>query len=173
MFLLRGEELAALTAAVGVHELGHLLALRLFGVHIEEISFAATGPVLYCALPESGVMGIFSSLSGPFAGALFWLLFRHFWTLSAEMSFLLTAVNLLPVLPLDGGRALSAVLGQYPRKARLLRGVRFVVLALLVLFGLFCLSAGWGCAPLLFALWLLLAPSLSCKTDLNDVKYSY
>ena len=173
VFLLRPEELAALAVAVIAHELGHLLALLLFGVRLEEVSFAATGPVLYCAFPDSGAAGALAALSGPIAGALFFLAFRGCWALAAEMSFVLTAVNLLPVLPLDGGRALSAVLRHSPARASLMRSVRFAVLAALALFGTACLAAGWGCAPLLLALWLLVVPSRSCKSALNDVKYSY
>jgi Zn-dependent protease len=93
--------------------------------------------------------------------------------LAAEMSFVLTVVNLLPVLPLDGGRALACVLRRFRGGARMMAVVRRAVLLLLLVCGIYCAAAGWGFAPLLLAFWLGVVPSYSCKKALNDVKYSY
>lgn len=114
-----------------------------------------------------------AALSGPLAGAVFCVLLWTRWTLAAEMSLVLTAVNLLPVLPLDGGRALACALHRCRRGTDLMGTVRLAVLMLLLACGVCCAAAGWGFAPLLFVFWLLLTPSRSCKTKLNDVQYSY
>lgn len=173
VFLLRFEDLAALAAAVGVHELGHVLVLTLVGAELHGVSFEATGPVLHCALPERSLSGVLAALAGPAAGIGFWVLLRADWTLAAEMSLVLAAVNLLPVLPLDGGCALAYVVRQYRGGDRLMRAVRILVLLLLTVLGIYCAAARWGFAPLLLAFWLLVVPSRTCKTALNDVKYSY
>ena len=170
VFLLQPAETGALAAAVGVHELGHLLALLLLGVRLDGIALTATGPVLCCMMPEQGAEGALATVSGPAFGALFWLSFRRLWPLAAEMSSVLTVVNLLPVLPLDGGRLLKAFTASH---VGILRAVRFVVLVLLFSTGFICLYLGYGLAPLLFALWLLVLPneaSHSCKKLRNAVK---
>ena len=73
------------------------------------------------------------------------------------MSLVLALVNLLPVLPLDGGRAMEAVAYQRPG---VLCAVHKLTLGALTLCGAWCLLAGWGWAPLLFAFWLITAPKL-------------
>ena len=170
-FLLDGTEMLALFCAVTAHELGHVLALRLLSCRVDAVSLTATGPVLHCASPQLGWRGMLCALSGPAGGALLWLGLRGLFPLAVEMSFVLTAVNLLPVLPLDGGRALYAVVMPFPHGARIVRCVRVVAAAGLFAVGVLCAVRGWGLAPLLFAVWLLLVPGDSCKTARDVVKY--
>jgi Zn-dependent protease len=74
------------------------------------------------------------------------------------MSAVLTAVNLLPLLPLDGGRAMHAVFSDCAHAEMLMKRIRFCFLALLLLCGGYGTAAGWGPALLLFALWLAIVP---------------
>ena len=159
VFLLNGDELAALGAAVAVHEAGHLLALCGSGASVKTISLQATGPVLHCTALPSGAAAVFAALSGPAAGLAFWKLAVFRWTLAAEMSLVLSIVNLLPVLPLDGGRALLALVGSLPFGNTLARILRLSVIAALAAVGAVCFERGYGAAPLLLAVWLLAAPS--------------
>ena len=168
MFLLDAEALSALLAAALAHELGHVCALAASGMRIRGVSLAATGPVIRCDVPRTGFSAAAVSLAGPAFGALAWLALRRCFPLVAEMSAVLTAVNLLPVLPLDGGRALAAV----PGSGRVLAAVRIAVLAALSAFGVRCAVCGFGAAPLLLAIWLILLPE-TCKNAPDDVQYSY
>ena len=173
VFLLDGAALSALFAACAAHELGHVLALWLLGARLEGVSVAATGPILYCGAPKQRLDAAITALAGPFFGALFFLAFSKRWTLAAEMSAVLTAVNLLPVLPLDGGRALFALLSAESFARTLMRAVRIGTIAVLYLIGAYCAFKGKGPALLLFALWLTAVPDDTCKTVQDDVKYSY
>ena len=164
VFLLNGDELAALGAAVAVHEAGHLLALCSSGARLKTFSLQATGPVLHCTALPSGAAAVFAALSGPAAGLAFWKLAVFRWTLAAETSLVLSLVNLLPVLPMDGGRALLALVGSLPFGDTLMRVLRLSMIAALAAIGAVCVARGYGAAPLLLAVWLLAAPS--CLTGL-------
>ena len=101
-FLLPLRWCARLALAVTVHELGHVAALVLCGAEIY-------GLALRCEPPECAVRTIAAAISGPAAGVgLFCILRGLGYPEGADLSLLYTCVNLLPVLPLDGGRALQA-----------------------------------------------------------------
>lgn len=104
--------------AAGVHELGHILALRIFGAGIDRFGLVAAGAEIGFAKRLSYPGEIAAALSGPLAGALLaglalWAGRRlgcdAFFELAA-VSALYTAVNLVPVSIADGGRALDAAL---------------------------------------------------------------
>ena len=157
-FLLRPGELAALACAVFAHEFGHLCALWLMGQCITGLTIAATGPVIRCHGFLTRRREIAAALSGPLFGAILSLALYTRWPLASEMSAVLTAVNLLPLLPLDGGRALHAVFSDCAHAEMLMKRIRFCFLALLLLCGGYGTAAGWGPALLLFALWLAIVP---------------
>lgn len=101
------EWVGAIAAAAIIHELGHLAALwwagervraleiGMFGLKIETGELS-TGKTLVCAL------------AGPLAGAAVCLGWR-LWPRTALAAFVQTVFNLIPLRPLDGGRALGAL----------------------------------------------------------------
>lgn len=108
-FLLPLRWCARLALAVAVHELGHVAALVLCGTEIYGLRMEACGLALRCAPPEGAVRTVAAALAGPAAGAgLFCILRGLGCPEGADLSLLYSCVNLLPVLPLDGGRALQA-----------------------------------------------------------------
>ena len=108
-FLLPLRWCARLALAVTVHELGHVAALVLCGTEIYGLRMEGCGLALRCAPPEDAVRTVAAALAGPAAGAgLFCILRGLGYPEGADLSLLYTCVNLLPVLPLDGGRALQA-----------------------------------------------------------------
>lgn len=94
--------LAALIAAI-FHELGHYLAVRIFGGKVKDIQAGPTGLRMYAAsmtLPKQ----IFCSLMGPiFSFTL--LLFLHTFPRLALCGLFQGLYNLLPMHNLDGGHA--------------------------------------------------------------------
>lgn len=104
---------SALVPVVAVHELGHWIPLRLCRLQIRSVRFGICGLCIdYCGRLE-GRQALFCIGGGPAAGLLYALaccaLSGAFWRMSGALSFVLSVFNLLPVLPLDGGRLVAAV----------------------------------------------------------------
>ncbi len=107
------------------HELGHLLAMKLFGYRDLQVLFMPFGAA---ALGKekantSVLKKVIIYLAGPLPGillamslALFPSLFVHQWIVSlAIMLIVINYLNLLPFMPLDGGQIINQVLfGRYP-----------------------------------------------------------
>jgi Zn-dependent protease len=102
-----------------VHEMGHVIALRREGVQASAPLFIPfLGALVWAkslggnALAEARV-----GLAGPVLGTIgaaaclpvAWLTGADMWTALAFTGFLLNLFNLLPVTPLDGGRAMAAL----------------------------------------------------------------
>lgn len=101
------------TAALA-HELGHLIAMLLVGADVRAVRLTASGPVIDFSgdITPRQELGIVAA--GPVAGIVFavlCLLFGSPYFQYAGLIAMLAGVfNLLPVLPLDGGRLALALL---------------------------------------------------------------
>ena len=136
------------------------------------------GLALRCAPPEGAVRTIAAALAGPAAGVgLFCILRGLGYPEGADLSLLYTCVNLLPVLPLDGGRALHAAvtaLAGERAAERQLDALGLVLPVALMGFGVVLFARGMGLALGMFGAWLaLLQPGMTCQGGKHDVKYSY
>ena len=112
----------AILAALAAHEFGHIAAGRIVGEPMTGFELTPFGGILHCESGKSslkGVRGIVTAASGPAANYLFLRILylepvKHLidWPMTkalttANVSMLL--LNLLPVLPLDGGRIILSV----------------------------------------------------------------
>lgn len=177
-FLLPLRWCVRLALAVVVHELGHVAALVLCGAEIYGLRMEGCGLALRCAPPEGAVRTIAAALAGPAAGAgLFCILRGLGYPEGADLSLLYACANLLPVLPLDGGRALYAALAALAGERaaeRTLEVLGLVLPVTLMVLGLALFARGFGLAPGVFGAWLaLLQPGMTCQCAQHDVKYSY
>ena len=151
----QGEAVCAACGAFLLHEIGHLCAARLFGLRPSEAELTPFGAVMTLEGMESAgcAAAFLVALGGPLFSLLGFLLcplLLRFTGLSfflvaafARYQWMLFLVNLLPALPLDGGRMLLAVLKRFlPEQAvrRSLTGLAF------------CLGGGLALLSLVFAL---------------------
>jgi Zn-dependent protease len=102
-----------------VHELGHVIQLRREGVEASAPMFIPfLGAVISAkSLGDDAAAEARVGLAGPILGSAatliplgIWLATgNEFWQALAYVGFFLNLINLLPVLPLDGGRAMAAM----------------------------------------------------------------
>ena len=106
---------SAAVPAVCAHELGHIAALRLCHHPLRRVSVGLFGLEIDYVGHLDGARAALCIGAGPFAGLLYAVLAcslgTGFWRVSGAASFVLTAFNLLPILPLDGGRLTEAAVG--------------------------------------------------------------
>lgn len=95
-----------------VHEMGHLSALALCGVRVERVRLRGLGAVIETG-PCANRDGALCALAGPAVNLIAFFALRRRCPGAALLSLALALCNLLPVYPLDGGRALRAICGQY------------------------------------------------------------
>ena len=149
--------LAALTAA-GFHELCHWAALRLCGVKDCRLHIGSTGAIMEAA-PLSCGKELLCALAGPM-GSLSLLLLARWLPRIAVCAAFHALYNLLPLYPLDGGRALRCGIRMLlPPKAAAVActATEKLCLAAICLVALYAsFSLHLGLLPLILALLLLL-----------------
>ena len=148
-----------------VHELGHMLALKLCDVPLGQMNIGITG-----ARIKMGFLGygkeFLCAAAGPLVGAAFSVLVLRSMPKTAVVGFVLSAVNLLPVYPLDGGRMLRAFLCICMKEetalctARVVSGVTCCVLMI---------GACWAACCWQMGLWPVFASLvLLCRVGSRD-----
>lgn len=150
--------------SAALHELGHAAAARALGLHLKRLTLSAAGAELELREQETSFRQDFLlCLSGPvanLAAAAICAVLRRF-PLFLGANLLLGCFNLLPVLPLDGGNALFALLSwatDVDRAFQVLCIVSLGAVFVLTAFGLAILTVPDGKPWLaLLGIWLLWA----------------
>ncbi len=160
--------LAAVLLAAAVHEAGHAAAIFILGGRVRQLRFDSSGLCMYGAGAYSAAGEVLVLLAGPAAGlALAYICAfpgraasNGLLLNTAGVSLALTAYNMLPALPLDGGRALLCVLSSlFGRKAAesVMYFTSVAAGIALACAGLALGSSQLGMAFLVSAVWLLIA----------------
>ncbi len=115
LYVLDSENLLLVSLlAAFLHELGHITAMVFLKVPIAEFRLSAFGACITAENPSaiSYCKEFFIALSGPLVGFLVSVISAkcHAFVFSG-VNFSLSIVNMIPVPPLDGGRALRSVIG--------------------------------------------------------------
>lgn len=125
--------------SVLVHELGHALTARKFGAYSEIVLQAFGGYAAYSGVRLTRPQSFAVTAAGPaiqiLLGLAVYLMLPHLPKISPdaayfiktliEISIFWALLNLLPILPLDGGRMLDAILG--PQRIKITLWVTIVV----------------------------------------------
>ena len=160
--------LLACCIAALFHELCHLLALKLLGGKWQHIAIFASG----ARIPISDIgrgRELICTLAGPLGGLLLSALYPVL-PILAFCALVQSLYNLLPIYPLDGGRALRCAADMLlpPLYAQwLCESVAWCCIGAIAATAFYAtVFAGWGVWPLA-AVFILLAPrftgKISCK----------
>jgi Zn-dependent protease len=136
--------MAVVFVSILIHELGHAAAALTFGSPARIRLYSFGGLTFHQALPR--LQSILVSLAGPFAGfvlgAAVILASRHWPTDDEKLQWVIAQtewvsigwgiMNLLPILPLDGGHVLRGVLGETRLRLTLMISVATGVLVALL-----------------------------------------
>ena len=159
-------------AGILIHESGHLLAMTWMRCNIEQLELRMSGLNLkYGDSHLSYGKDAFIALAGPLANLLtaaILILYSHIdpaakWDLMIGVQVLLAGFNLLPALPMDGGRVLQAFISWrwgMERGEYVLQATTAVVSAILLGVGIYACKAPWHNPTLLITACLLLVSLL-------------
>lgn len=147
--------------ACAVHELGHIAAAAALGGRIEGLSLTVVGAELRIGYEVPLTYGRDSlvALAGP-ATNLLWggLALALHWELAAALTLAVGAFNLLPIMPLDGGRVVYGLLAgrlDIDWAERLMTALSGCLVGLLIGVGAVAAVQFANVTLLLTALWLL------------------
>lgn len=163
-----------LVLAIALHEIAHALVARASGAQVDHIALTLWGGhTTYRARRVGTIASILISLAGPatnllIAGAATLLqetaapggVLHLFWSLTATLNLTLAIFNLLPGLPMDGGRALESLLQAILRSPRtgtvVTAWIGRAIAVAVVAVPLLRVARGGGSASMLLLVWAVI-----------------
>lgn len=157
------ELLSMITGIILIHELGHAIAMKIFHYHDVSILFipllggAATGEKLEPSQKEECIVLLSGPLPGIILGTLLWIFPIEFeWMNTNKLAIYLVVINvfnLLPILPLDGGRLLKNL--YFEKNDTITRIFLFLSLGALVYYSIYTASYTLLILPFFLVLQLI------------------
>ena len=143
--------------AAVIHELFHIYTVYAFGYRIRSVRIGAAGAIIETNMESDWKNGI-CSLAGPIGGLCLFGLLR--WAPRLALCGLIQSIyNLIPVMPLDGARALRCLLGVLFNNdiaQRVIHFVELLIMAVLFFFSWYLfLRLRFGVFPVIAVLILL------------------
>lgn len=158
--------------AATAHETGHMAVCWLSGGKIHSFRVSASGAEIVAEFSSFGGE-MFSILAGPLVNLLLMVIFLQTRFQFALVNLFLAAYNLLPILPLDGGRILYLLLSRrWPLVAdKIMRTLTFVLTAGIVGWSVTATCVWhYGLWPCLFAAALLLKTGATMASEKSLAK---
>ena len=165
--------IVAVFASVIAHELGHALVARSAGLPIIDISLYPFGGMARMLVPpRTAAEEIRMAIAGPVVsvalGVFFlllgWLSDQTAFLVLTEINMMLGVFNLIPALPMDGGRVLRALLarkmGYYRATSIAARVARYLALVLAVIGAFYSL---WLLLLAFFVMFMAFAEEVSAR----------
>lgn len=147
----------AVVMAALFHELCHIFAVYCVGEGVRSIKVTQKGAVIETT-PMKPFQELICILSGP-VGSLSLFLLHHIFPRLTVCGIIQGVFNLLPIYPLDGGRALACILGMHfsvQTTQKICDAVKYMFMIILLLAGLWAAyPIGLGFIPLLMSLYLV------------------
>ncbi len=137
VLLLPLQWVGAVIVAATVHELCHVFAIYLLGGSIQSITIGGKGIVMKTQ-PMSGIREIVCAMAGP-VGSLCLLLFVRWLPRTAVCGLVHGLYNLIPLLPMDGGRVLRGMLFGLLKPPKAEKLFRWIQRGITLLLGICCL----------------------------------
>ncbi len=170
-YVLGGVASLLLTVSILFHELGHAVVAQRLNLTIERIHlFLFGGMAELKHRPSTSSHEAMVALAGPLASCLlgvialaasqvtpiYWTNTRLMLDFVAQMNLLLALFNLIPIFPLDGGRALRALLwkftGRYTLASHRMHQISYVLIVMVLMVALLDVSVFKSSYTLLFFL---------------------
>ena len=178
----------ALFLSVVLHELGHALMAKRFGIATKDITLLPIGGVAHLErIPEDPKEEFFVSIAGPavnflIAGIVFIgllltgffsqqtltlsLLNENLWLRFLTTNLTLGLFNLIPAFPMDGGRVLRSLLSNAMPRVKATRAAAVTGYAFALIFGI----AGFFFNPWLILIALFIGSGANAEVNLETLK---
>lgn len=154
ILLLPVQWLAAILLSSIFHELCHLAAVKFTGVSVCKLRLGADGAYLETEA-MTPFQGVVCALAGPL-GALLLLLFARWMPRTALCAAIQSCYHLLPIHPLDGGRALQSLTAYFGWNRTVYSVIEAAVLGMLALLGAYLtITASLGLLPAVLAFTII------------------
>ena len=141
--LLGAQDIALLLLFSSLHELGHIIALLCLGGKIDKLTLSFYGLALKYSSSLTNIKEFTVIICGPIVN-----LFLYF-ILKDDINLLLFILNILPVYPLDGGRALRIGL------PKISKPISIVTLAVIIVFSFYLIICYHSFSLILISCYLL------------------
>jgi len=164
ILLLPDKWLLSCVAAATIHEGFHLMAIRLFNIKILKIEIGIFGAEIETETMDR-YKELIIALAGP-VGALLTLMFSRYIPRISLCVIAQTAYNLLPVYPLDGGRAMRCLLVSKIKMQKLVFAEKSVLYTIILCCALVSAFFKLGLLPIILGFSLLMKyrnANIPCK----------